>query len=394
MAVVGKKRKKGVVFYVATHWQGALYYERVGAERREAERLDSRRKKEVKAGTYQPPAARASNITVAAQAKRWLPTRTNRSAGHDEYLMGLVLAKDWFAELALDVVRPKHVIQLVKELQAERAGSTSTNAVSVVSTMFRDAVIAELIPSSPVVLPRGLLKRGFNPTEPYTAAEVAALLRLPHAPGVLATLAFFTGMRPGELAGRRFRDFDETAKPLGSLSVHSQYDDQPLKGDDGKTARPRLVPVHPILASVLSEWRASGWEFVYAAKPGPDDFILPSRRNGQPPFSKNGIYQLWRRACDLAGVEGRELRATRNTFVTFARRSSPRTDIIETFTHNAKGAMIDRYNRFQWGPRCDVLGALDFDARYDECAPAACFTAPEPGLEPGTRRLTVACSTN
>ena len=55
-----------------------------------------------------------------------------------------------------------------------------------------------------------------------------------------------------------------------------------------------------------------------------------------------------------------------NTFVTFTRRSSPRTDIIESFTHNAKGAMIDRYNRFQWAPRCDVMRALDYDENYDE----------------------------
>ena len=143
-------------------------------------------------------------------------------------------------------------------------------------------------------------------------------------------------------------------------------------------ARPRVIPVHPELARILTEWRAQGWPLVFARTPTPEDFILPSRRprNGTRPYVRNGIYQLWRDACQRAGIEGRELRATRNTFVTFARRSDPRTDVIESFTHNAKGAMIDRYNRFQWAPRCDVMSALDFVARFDEVTPAASFTAP------------------
>ena len=39
--------------------------------------------------------------------------------------------------------------------------------------------------------------------------------------------------------------------------------------------------------------------------------------------------------------------------------------------------MIDRYNRFQWAPRCDVMASLTFDARFDEVSPAASFTAPD-----------------
>jgi integrase len=397
MAVVARSRKTGIVFFVATHWKGATYFERSGTERREAERLDARRKREVKAGTYQPPTARSSNVTVRQHADRWLTTRNNRSADHDEYLMGVALGPQWFADLTHNEVRPRHVIQLVRELQASRAHKSTTNAISVLSVMFRDAVIEELIPSTPVVLPRGLLRRTFKRTEPYQADQVAKLLATQLAHRALAALAFYTGMRPGEIAGRRWRDWDENAKPLGALSVHSTYDDLPLKGDDGDKVRSRLVPVHPELAAALKEWREHGWPLVYATRPGPDDWILPSRRGHRDrskPYTKSGIYQLWRAACDAAGVTGRELRATRNTFVTFARRSSPRTDVIESFTHNAAGTMIDRYNRFQWAPRCDVMGALDFVARVDEVSPVSSFTAPEPGLEPGTRRLTAACSTN
>jgi integrase len=394
MAVVPRPRKLGTIFYVATHWHGKVYWEPAGKERREADRLDARRKREVKAGTYQPPAGRAANTTVALRIDRWLEGRTNRSVANEAYVLGLVQAVSWFAEMPLDEVRPRHVIELVKELQATKAGKTVTNASSALSVMFRDAVIEEVISVSPVVLPKGLLKRRSKPTEPYLATEVAALLGGTLLHQTLAALAFYTGMRPGEIAGRRWHDWDETPRPLGALHVHSQYDDQPLKGDDGDTARPRLLPVHPRLASVLTEWRSEGYPLVYGQAATPDGFIIPSRRAHLSPYTRGGLYKLWQQACELVGVDGRELRATRNTFVTFARRSSPRTDIIESFTHNAAGAMIDRYNRFQWAPRCDVMGTLDFDERFDEVTPEASFLAPTQGLEPWTRRLTAACSTN
>ena len=67
-----------------------------------------------------------------------------------------------------------------------------------------------------------------------------------------ASLQFFTGMRIGETQGRRWRDWSPDAKSLGSLRVHTQYDDQPLKtaksGDSGE----RMVPMHPELIGVAN----------------------------------------------------------------------------------------------------------------------------------------------
>jgi integrase len=374
MAVVARKRRNGVVYFVATRWKGVIYWERSGTEKREADRLSERRKREVKAGTFQPPALRSSHLPVSRHLTEWAKARTTRSArsGLEGYYVGYFTKAEWFSSMPLEDVRPRHVIQLTKDLQAERAAKTVTSTISLLGVFFRDMVIAETIAASPVVLPKGLLRRTFKRTEPYEADEVARLLALPGIHGLLAHLAFYSGMRPGEIAGRRFRDILD-ARPLTAISVHSQYKDEPLKTDDGDMARPRLVPIHPELARKLDEWRTSGFALTYAsANPGPDDWILPTRRRSRDrtePYGKSGLYQLWRQACVMAGVKGRELRATRNTFVTFARRSSPRTDVIESFTHNAAGSMIDRYNRFQWAPRCEVMQALVFDVSFDEVAP-------------------------
>ena len=376
MAVVPRQRRNGVVFFVATHFKGRCYWERAGTDRREADRLSERRKREVKAGTFQPPALRQARLTVAVHFRHWESTRQTRNAksGKERYLVELIARNETFGALGLDTVRPRHVIQLTRELQARYAPKTVSNAISLLTTMFRDAEINETISRSPVVLPRGLLSKRYKPTEPYEAGEVARLLALPGIHGAIAAVAFYTGMRPGEIAGRRWRDIDERARPLAALSVHTQFFDEPLKGDGSDKARPRTVPIHPDLARALATWQAR-WSLEYASPdPTPDDWLFPGKRGARDrsqPYTRSGLLQLWKRACALANVTPREFRATRNTFVTFARRSSPRTDIISDITHSSKGAIIDRYNKFQYGPRCDVMSALTFDARDDEIAPGA-----------------------
>ncbi|UCF47194.1 MAG: hypothetical protein JSU89_08420 [Myxococcales bacterium] len=69
------------------------------------------------------------------------------------------------------------------------------------------------------------------------------------------SLAGLVGLRSGEVAGLRWKDYDRAAPVLGSLFVHCQYDDRRLKtapGDDGKE---RMVPVHPVLAAMLAQWK-------------------------------------------------------------------------------------------------------------------------------------------
>jgi integrase len=329
--------------------------------------------------------------TVAEQAGTFLKLRTNRTASHDRYYAGYALGSQWFAGMRLDEVRPKHAVQLIRELQASgRAPKTITSTVSLMTVMFRDAVIDELISSNPfLVVPRGLVKRGFKRTQPYSAVEVNQLLTLDPITfyGMFVRMLLFTSMRPGEAAGRRWHDWDPNALPLGGLYVHSQYADQPLKTDDGDVSRPRMVPVHPELARALEVWRRDGWRLTYGVDPKPDDFIIPSRQDCTRPVTRSGMLQTWKAACKRVGVVGREVRATRNTFVTHARRSSSRVDIIEGFTHNAAGAMIDRYCVFEWGPRCDAMNALSFEVRTDARAPTPLVTEGGERHEPHLRHL-------
>ncbi len=229
-------------------------------------------------------------------------------------------------------------------------------------TLFRDALIEELVAVDPCVLPRNTLPspRDVSPSaarrQPslFTRDEARLLMTselVPPDRRVLYALLFLTGMRNGEAVGRRWKDYDGDSKPLGALSVATQYDDQPLK-----TKTPRVVPVHPTLAEVLLRWKRSGFRESYGRPPSPDDLIVPSRR-GKCRVSGT-THQNLQRDCRALGIPGRRVHDTRHTFISLTRRDGARKEILERITHNARGDIVDRYTTFDWEPLCEAVACL------------------------------------
>jgi integrase len=100
-------------------------------------------------------------------------------------------------------------------------------------------LLEELVAVDPCVLPRGALP---SPREMSSSAarrkpsvfsrdEIRLLLltdgQVPADRRMLYALLFLTGMRHGEAVGRRWRDWDKSALPLGGLRVATQYRDEP-----------------------------------------------------------------------------------------------------------------------------------------------------------------------
>jgi integrase len=405
MALVPRKRKGDVVHYqIAVWWKGKRYWEPAGADKREARRLEARRKREVKDGTYVPPAARSGGITVKAYAERFFAGRTNRNAGSErKQVERHALAAAWFADMRMDDLEPPLFLQLVKELRAKTQlvggvpkrvlGEKSiANIHGTIRTMFADAHFNKIIPFNPCVLPRGTFKRKSKPRAPYTGAEVQAFLSDAVSVNrrLFIWIAFYTGMREGEICGRRFRDWIRDASPLTALVCETQYNDQPLKGDEDEgEARPRVIPVHPKLQAMLEWWWAEGWEMVYCRRPTLNDWIAPNFYHSERNHTKSSGYKLWRKACEEAGVTNHSLHSTRHTFITFARRGTPRTDAVEAITHNSKGEMIDYYNHWQWGPLCEAMVPLDFGSDARDRHPLALRKSP---VEPGSLGIRGAAS--
>lgn len=358
MAVRVKKTKAGLVYYVETrgHW------ERVGSDKREAERLNARRKKEVKAGTFVPVTTGA--ITVAKFLASWLDGRTNRAAAADRTMLERhVLTREWFAALRMEDVTPPLVQRLINEIKLGPPALKPkyiANIFGALRTAFRAALRAGTMMREVCLLEPGTISKKSKERQPYSLDEARALIA--RADGdrlVWLALAFYTGMRCGEVSGRRWRDWDEGSAPLGALTIATQYDDQPLKGDDDQSDRPRRAPVHPDLAAVLAWWWAEGFELTYLRKPTRDDFITERQDLPAEHLTRTMTYKRIVADCRRAEVPARGQHATRHTFLTQARRASPQAkELAEKITHNAEGEMVDQYTHWEWEPLCSVISAF------------------------------------
>jgi integrase len=375
MSVVPKPRAKGKTVYgVSNTWKGKEVWELIGPSRRAAEIRDREMKREIKAGTFVPKESMKA-LTVLQLCEVWGAPRTNASADDERSLVRrYVETAPELAQMIAADVKPRHVLAWVQHWQAQRkpdgsrliGDKTIANAVGVLRMVFELGVMRELCTMNPVQLPRKTLRRSVTKEkEIYSLAESAVLMRhhsIPWPIRVLNAMILLSGMREGEACGRRFRDLDDGPKPLSLMRVHDQYNSKPLK-----TERPRVVPIHPELHRVLTEWAQEGFELYTGAKPTLDDFIVPncSPRAKARNHTESSFYKQFVKHAEAAGVRPRSVHATRHSFITHCRRGGARKDVLERVTHNAKGDIVDGYTHWEWEPLCEAVSCLDLDVRRD-----------------------------
>jgi integrase len=236
-------------------------------------------------------------------------------------------------EKRLDEVRPRHLKDLFLKLRTagKLAPKTIHHVYTVTKALFRDAVLDELVETSPCILGKYELGKvqdkdpEWRSTAVYTRAELEALIadeRIPYDRRVLYALEGLAGLRHGEAAGLRWRHVDLALEPLGCLLIATSYD----KGRT-KTGAPRRVPIHPTLAAILAEWKLSGWPAMMQRNAGADDIVVPlplhEGQVGGTPNPRAGKMRnksdSWKRlAKDFATLELRPGEAT-----TCGGRSSP-----------------------------------------------------------------------
>lgn len=397
MALVARKRKNSITYYSHREWRGRDIWEHLGTDKRMAQRRDREIAKELRAGTYQVKVTGAA--LVRTYAAEWFTRQTNRTADDEQRWWDRHVAArcPWFMQLRLEDVRTHHVLKVLRDL-AEPFTSDSkytrtttvlpdgrfvlspksiSNLHGVLTRIFRDAQLEELIFRDPCRVPKGTINRRTRRRKPYAAEHVIALTtddRIQPADRMLLALLFYTGMREGEGCGLRWRDWDRAPEPLTALVVSKQYGGELMKTErDFEGEATRWVPVHPELERALEEWWRTGFEMTYCRKPTLDDFIVPCRarhRNGQPyagrflsHHTKSSAYKLFARALRVLGIESQTLHATRNTFISFARRVPHNESALEKITHNAKGEVIDVYTEHEWATLCEVVEGVKFVAR-------------------------------
>src|SRR5207253_10884853 len=131
-------------------------------------------------------------------------------------------------------------------------------------------------------------------------------------------MLFLSGVRFGEGSARHWRHYDPNAQPLGKLTVNTSYDSQAEIEKPTKTKHQREVPVHPVLAAMLAEWKSGGWERAMGRPPTDDDLIVPFAEPGDHFGEHLDDQTMLRRFhwdLEALGLRPRRQHDTRRTFI-------------------------------------------------------------------------------
>jgi len=305
-------------------------------------------------------------LTVAVFAERWLTARKTKTVKDDRTRIEKH-ALPRIGHLLLTEVRPRHLRELVLEL---RTGSLSPKTIrevaSILHTMFKSALVDELITSNPVVLERGVLPKkqdkdpAWRAQAIFTRDEIEQILsdeRIPEDRRVIYALKFFCG-RHTEVLASTWSRYDATTEPLGTLHVV-----------ETKSGVPRAVPVHPTLAKILATWKLGGWERTYGCTPKSGDLIVRTRRGGAQ--YKAADTQV-RFVEDLGKLGLRTKASTRNrrghdlrrTLITLARADGAIDSLLRWVTHGPRPSeMLDVYSSPPWAALCTEIAKLRVSLR-------------------------------
>jgi integrase len=252
----------------------------------------------------------------------------------------------------------------------ERLSSRSCHHVAgTLKRLMAEAVDRELIEVSPCVwrAKRDLPKKrdktiGKRNHSGFAGWEVQQFLhdeRIDLDRRVMYGLDFLTGMRPGEVAARRWKDLDTTVAPLWRLDVGTAFESRHGVEKATKTDVEKIIPVHPELAELLRGWYATGWKEFMGRNPTPEDLLVP--RAGGGPRPNYHSYKAFQGDVARLGLrEGRTHYETRATFRSLALAGGAPLDALNLITHPSPAQASELYTRLAivWPRMCAAVQAV------------------------------------
>ena len=316
-------------------------------------------------------------VTVGSYGRHWLDQRERRglaSVGTERSLFRHHVLTAPLAQEQLVDVRTSQLRAFVHSLRGKTsqrgtvlAPRTVLLVYGTLRTMFGDAKAEELVTANPCELRRSDLPKkvdspGFErDMAQFTREEVEALISDPRIPPdrrALYALEQLTGMRPGEAAAVRWRDWDRTSEPLGRLRVARSYRPSLKLMKGTKTEVVRNVPVHPTLAKVLASWRVGGWAKAFGQDPTGEDLIAPARDGG--PRGNRMLREL-HTDLEAIGLRRRRNYDSRRTFISLGLAGGGSKDILSWITHGSRADAFDQYKTLPWWALCEQVQKLRVD---------------------------------
>lgn len=274
-----------------------------------------------------------------------------------------------FGALELREVRLQHIRAFLEHLEMKNTGTlaepdhlaprTRRSIYSLVKRIFGSAEREELITKSPCQLERHewpqLVDKdiSWRAGAVFTLAELERLVSDPRIPldrRVFYAIAFLGSAREGEIAALRWSAYDTARKPLGALLVHASFTRRNKREKSPKNKLPRALPVHPVTAALLAEWRLSGFAELFNRQPVDGDLLVPNR-NGTYVTDLN-ISDNWSRDLARLGLRHRRFHDARRTFVSLARAGGA-GGLLRWVSHGpSKNEMQDVYTTPPWEALC------------------------------------------
>jgi integrase len=166
------------------------------------------------------------------------------------------------------------------------AKSSCAKIRNLMSVLFNHACRYELFDRNPICLVRQSAKRRRAPTVLMPDEIKAMLDNLSIRERTLVLLAVSTGLRQSELFGLKWGDIDLVQGTMNVTRSIVYGVVGPCKTESSQ----KPVPVHPLLADALSDWRKQ------CAYTKPDDWVFASKRHrGRRPYWGQAILRKYLR---------------------------------------------------------------------------------------------------
>jgi integrase len=201
---------------------------------------------------------------------------------------------------------------------------------------------------------------GWRQNAGFDLAQVISLCtdqRLRPHRRVLNALAFLTGGRPGEVSELRWKDWMPVYKdgPLGRLTLSRAWNSSRKTVKGTKTGAVKIVPAHPLLAGILSDWQERGFEEWTGRAPTPDDLICP--RPDLRPFNNCSLLDHFHLDLGILGLPLQRAYESRSTFRNLLLQVGAQEFHVNLMTHAPAKQGSDYYTRLemQWPAMCEAI---------------------------------------
>jgi len=261
-------------------------------------------------GDYVAP--EAGRTTFGEVADAWLLSKQNlKPRTRQEYRMVL---NSWLARWnarPIATIRDGDVAALMADLAA-RSPQTQRNVFNITRAVFTRAVRLKYVRTNPVApyaedLP-STVRQEQRFLTPQQVARLAGELDAPH--DLLVTLAAWSGLRAGELAGLRVRRFDAARCRVEVRETVSRLGSQLVQDTPKSKKSNRVVPIPPPVARLLAD-------HIAAHGLGSDDYVFG--KDGKP-LDHQSFYRFrFKPAAERVGLAGLRFHDLRHTFASLMR---------------------------------------------------------------------------